>query len=331
MTSRGKQFEVLSIDDICSLPAPEFLIDGILPLDALACLYGPTNLGKSFVALDMCLSVASGIDWQGQQVRQGPVLYVAAEGARGYGKRIDAWCEYRGIDRPQPFHGIRVPVQLMDPEHVIGIQCCIEQMEEPPLLVVLDTFSRCLVGANENSQEDITVAVEAMACIKSVCGATLMAVHHTGRNGEYERGSTVLPGALDSSSLLSSKDGVLTLSCTKQKDFEYFEPIGIKLIPSSGSLVVTRVGLDPLRAMEPFYWEVLARISNMMEGSGSGYTFLQSMSGCSEATFRRKMAEFRQIGVVHKDDGQRGLYRITEKGKELLALHSDRMSNGEQP
>ena len=41
-----------------------------------AILYGPPGAGKSFVALDFALSVASGRAWHGHEVRQGPVLYV---------------------------------------------------------------------------------------------------------------------------------------------------------------------------------------------------------------------------------------------------------------
>ncbi len=43
-------------------------------------LYGPTGIGKTFLALDWAMSICSGQPWFGQEVRKGQVLYVLAEG-----------------------------------------------------------------------------------------------------------------------------------------------------------------------------------------------------------------------------------------------------------
>ena len=42
-----------------------------------AVIYGPSGEGKTFVALDWALSVATGRSWQGKQTKQGPVVYIA--------------------------------------------------------------------------------------------------------------------------------------------------------------------------------------------------------------------------------------------------------------
>ena len=53
-------------------------------------LYGDSNCGKSFFALDLAYHVAAGHCWFGNRVKAGDALYVAAEGGRGFSKRIAA-------------------------------------------------------------------------------------------------------------------------------------------------------------------------------------------------------------------------------------------------
>lgn len=47
-------------------PAPEPLIEGILDAGTVTMLSGPFSTGKSFIALDWALSIASGTDWLGR-------------------------------------------------------------------------------------------------------------------------------------------------------------------------------------------------------------------------------------------------------------------------
>jgi hypothetical protein len=60
-----------------------WLIKGLLPAQGLALLYGHPGSGKTFLALDFSGHVAMGWDWHGRKVKQGLVVYVAAEGQRG--------------------------------------------------------------------------------------------------------------------------------------------------------------------------------------------------------------------------------------------------------
>ena len=60
-------------------------------VDSQAILVAPPGEGKSFVALSFALCVAAGREWLGHKVKQGRVVYVAAEGGRGMHKRVRAW------------------------------------------------------------------------------------------------------------------------------------------------------------------------------------------------------------------------------------------------
>src|SRR5438552_870555 len=68
------------------------LVEDLLPSRGVALLYGKWGTYKSFVALDLHLSVASGRAFHGHAVhRPGPSLYIVTESADGYPKRIRAW------------------------------------------------------------------------------------------------------------------------------------------------------------------------------------------------------------------------------------------------
>ena len=60
------RFHLLDVEDVLALPDPEWLIDGIIPKKAIAQIYGAPNVGKTFVALDIALSIAAGVPWGGQ-------------------------------------------------------------------------------------------------------------------------------------------------------------------------------------------------------------------------------------------------------------------------
>ena len=78
--------QLLSAADVKDLPPPSYLIEPILPAGSLAVLYGPSSVGKTFLALDMALCVATGTDWLDHYpVKKGLVVYVMAEGIGGLG------------------------------------------------------------------------------------------------------------------------------------------------------------------------------------------------------------------------------------------------------
>ena len=54
------RFKLHSIQDVLNLPPLEWLVEDVLPVGGQAVLYGPSGEGKSFVALDMALAIASG-------------------------------------------------------------------------------------------------------------------------------------------------------------------------------------------------------------------------------------------------------------------------------
>ncbi|MBS1847548.1 MAG: AAA family ATPase, partial [Actinobacteria bacterium] len=80
-----------TIDQLADLPEPTWLVEGLLAADSLAVMYGPSGQRKSFVAIDVACHIATGRPWHGKTTAPGKVVYVAAEGVAGLGKRFTAW------------------------------------------------------------------------------------------------------------------------------------------------------------------------------------------------------------------------------------------------
>jgi len=86
---RGR-FTSLSLSELRNLPPPSWTVDGLLEAGSIAVLYGDTNIGKSFVALDIALHIAAGLPWQERAVQPGPPVYVYTESPRGLPRRAEA-------------------------------------------------------------------------------------------------------------------------------------------------------------------------------------------------------------------------------------------------
>ena len=74
--ARTHLFKLHSLQHVLSLPPPDWLVKNVLPVGSQGVLFGPSGSGKSFVALDMALSLATGQPWQGLEVKQGPVARI---------------------------------------------------------------------------------------------------------------------------------------------------------------------------------------------------------------------------------------------------------------
>lgn len=224
---------MLDRDALENIPPPKPLIFDMLDLDSESWIIGAPGGFKSFVALDWACHVGLGLNWRGKRVHQGPVVYVAAEGAKGLGLRVKAWEETYG----RRIEGVRFlprPVQVSDAEGWgVLVNAC---RRISPVLVVLDTQARLTVGLEENSAKDMGVFIDAVRQLKAATGACVLVVHHTGRDGGDARGSSALDGAQDTEIRVErptakSARGMLTatISTDKQKDGSESEGFEIQL------------------------------------------------------------------------------------------------------
>jgi AAA domain-containing protein len=220
----------LNFNQLDSQKPPAWLIDKvILTGGSVAMLVGAFASGKSFLAVDWALSVSQGRSWFGRAVRPGPVCYIAAEGSWGISLRARAWAKKRAIHDIQDFFLCPDSIAFLEAgmvdQFIAALPC------PNPALIVVDTLARCIVGGDENSSHDMGILIESVSKVAKRTGATVLLVHHSGWQGGRSRGSTVLPGGMDTIISIEDTDGTFTVQSRKQKDGDKMEPMSFNLTP----------------------------------------------------------------------------------------------------
>lgn len=225
-----QRFQFLSLGQIISMAPPEWLISGFLAKGQRSTLFGDFGSYKSFLAMDWGLCAASGTNWHGQQVTQGRVVYIAGEGIAGLGKRARAWLAYHHLNLDLdalPIHFLGVAPQLLQMGDVEDLRRAIDALPDMPTLIFIDTLARSMVGGDENSAQDMGIAVRAVDILHADTGAHIQLLHHKTSGQAKTRGSTALPGAMDTL-IEMTKDATkspneVTVHCGKQKDWAGFD------------------------------------------------------------------------------------------------------------
>ena len=227
----GSRFTPLSLKEMADLPPPEWLIEGLVPQDGLAVLYGEPAAGKSFVSLDWALSVATGAPWLGREVKQGEVVYIYAEGAQGLTRRARAWFQEHGKAEAAAFSTVPVAVPVPDPRVRSEFVKAVKSASKQPRLIIIDTLARNFGEGNESLAQDMNAFVRGCDHLREAFpGATVLVVHHPGKDQKKgARGSLALKGAADAEFALARSGDRCKLTNEKQKDAEEAPPISLEL------------------------------------------------------------------------------------------------------
>ena len=206
-----------------------WLIKGIIPQQSFGVLYGAPDTMKSFSAIDMACSVATGKEWDGKPTQQGIVLYLAAEGQQGLSRRIKAW-ELANHIEASNLWVLGSPLTVNDPKVQKKLIRTIKQLEDTQQnkveLVIIDTLARC-IGGDENSPKDMGEFVRACDAIRCETETTIFCIHHSGKDvNKGARGSNVLVAAVDFEFKMRKmkESGLVKLINTKQKDADITPP-----------------------------------------------------------------------------------------------------------
>jgi len=204
----------------------DFVIKHFIPAQSLCSIYGPSGSYKSFLAVSWACHIATGRTWAGKKVAAGAVLYVVGEGGVGVPRRIRAWEQLNG-QQADNLYLVNRPVFPVRSSEVNEVLLAARQVETecglPVRLVVIDMLARCFGGNDENDARDMGAFIEGCDTIKQKTGATVLVVHHSGKDeAKGARGSSSFRAALDAEfNVKREGEGkALILSCTKMKDAE---------------------------------------------------------------------------------------------------------------
>ena len=231
---RKKPFALVRADRMEFLE-PEFLVQGLVETDAMGVIFGDPGGGKSFFALDMAASIATGRDFHGRETRKGAVIYICGEGHNGIKRRLRAWEKQHDARLDDaPLYVSSAPAQFLDAESIQMVMQAIEEAAEeaaePVAMIIIDTLNRNMGGGDENATADMSRFVAAVDDVRRAYDATTMIVHHTGHgNKERARGSMALLGAVDCEFRVEKSDAFLTITCTKMKEAERSAPFVLEM------------------------------------------------------------------------------------------------------
>ena len=192
------RYKLLTADELANMPPLQWLVRGVLPATGLACIYGASGSGKSFLALDLSTAIAAGDDWFDCRVKDAPVVYVALEGEAGFSQRVKAWQLHHGKDLPPALRFIMQGFDLRDAGDVSEIASAVNASGCAGGVLVIDTLNRAASGADENTSRDMGELIDACKQLQSELSGLVVLIHHSGKDATKGlRGHSSLYAALD--------------------------------------------------------------------------------------------------------------------------------------
>jgi hypothetical protein len=180
---------------------PRWLVQGLWPADAYGVLAAREKAGKTWAALDLAVSVASGRPWLDHFAcpAPGPVLLLLGEGGeRATVRRIEAIATSKGVHPDQLADRLRLSFRvprLAAPgagAELAAVQA--ELAEHPAVLVVLDPLYLAAAGASGSNLYDMGAVLQAIQGVCQHAGCALLVVTHWNKTGGG-RGADRISGA----------------------------------------------------------------------------------------------------------------------------------------
>ena len=205
----GRFTPIAPAEFVARLEGPA-LVKGLLPATGMAMVFGSSGSGKSFLTIDLAMAIARGAQWRGLRTREGKVVYVVAEGAGGFRKRLKAYAKHHSIDLDSVTGVFGVVPHAPNLLAVADVDALVRDLE--PFgnvdLVIIDTLAQTAPGGDENSSEDMGLLLRHCRRLQEVTEGLVVLVHHSGKDtSKGARGWSGLKGAMDAMLEVSRIEG----------------------------------------------------------------------------------------------------------------------------
>lgn len=307
--SADTEGEFLTRAELRDLPTVEPLIDHVLPRHSYGILSGRDGSYKTFVALDWACCLATGRPWQGKFVDRVRVLYIAAEGAYGIDKRLDAWEAANGTTIDDDHFVVR-PSGLNLFKTTSDFDRLVEHIDENGYgLIVVDTLRRVSGGADENGSE-MGAVVDNLARLKDrTDGGSILVIAHTGKTDKDTRGYSGIEDDADFVWSVKRDGQAVELTNTKMKDGPDRASIQLTARTVLDSLVLSASSAgEEVTVVSEAQVRLLQTIQDVFP-DGTGGTPLRETSGVPQSSFYRVLGDLIKRGLVVKSGtAQRPFY-----------------------
>lgn len=310
-----------------------WLVEGLWSDRAVGIVGGEPKCCKSFLALDVAVSVASGTPClrRFRVARPGAVLLFAAEDAlhvvrtRLAGIARSAGVDFHALD----MHVITAPVlrldQAGDQQRLTETIAAIR-----PRLLVLDPFVR-LHRIDENAAAEVAPLLAYLRTLERRYEVSVLLVHHARkgggtrvRAGQALRGSSELHAWGDSNLYLRRTGAALLLS-VEHRAAEAIDELTLELRTDHGAValhILERHGAEPERPTA-----AIERIARVLQESPGPMTRQDLRAACRlrTTTLGDALRQLEQRGVITRTDGA---YRLASVSVSRSPLHPQGNGNG---
>jgi hypothetical protein len=286
-------------------PQTQWLVEGLWSEQAVGILGGQPKCCKSFLALDVAVSVASGAPClrQFKVQRTGSVLLFPAEDSLAVVRqRLEGIAAVAQV----PFASLPVEVitaaslRLDTPTDRRRLADTVAALR--PVLLILDPLIR-LHRVDENDATQIATLLSFLRQLQRDFQLAVLLVHHarkdsnSSRPGQALRGSSELHGWGDSNLYLRRRASQLTLS-TEHRAAPSQDHIPLQLIQTQQSLTLAVVDPAPIQpAAEPSPIDRLRQILARLDRPMSLHQ-LRKLCGLRTAAVSSALAQLAQLGEV---------------------------------
>ena len=212
----------------CKSEAEEWLIDGLVGRASYTGIFGRRGSGKSFFGIEMVACGARGEPFLGRECERFGSIYCVGEKKARFGKRVEAWRIARAVDRLPVQFRWGVPNLLDEAEvgefiaELLGARDAFSRRGAPLGMVVLDTLSRSLKGANVSDADAAGTAINSIQRIIDETGLAVCPMAHMAKaeGSTSQKGAGEWEDAADSLIRIERPDdGALrVVTLTKQSD-----------------------------------------------------------------------------------------------------------------
>jgi hypothetical protein len=281
-----------------------WLVQDLFPVKSVNLIVGESQAGKSFIAVDLAVAIASGRSFFGKKVKQGGVLYIAAEGAMTIPGRLKA--ARQGLPRDQKLMISIIhepPPDLMDETAVDRIiataqhinKMMIEATGLPLAAVIIDTMISGFMISNWNEVGETSTAMKILNRIQKQVDAAVIGVHHHGKDTSR--------GAAGSYALAAAADAILSVFKKGQE----------------GSVTQRYISLTKSRFGETgrqLYFSLDTVPPDQREHEGDEQAFVVPISATTERPKPEKKGSQAEMGFKLAFDAA-----LTDEGAEMI--HAD--------
>lgn len=211
---------------------PEWAVENLIPADGITILSGQPGSFKTWMILDLAISVAQGRPFAGKfEASQSPVLIIDEENQP---RLIQARLRKLGVGKDDQIHILsrkEFRIQKEDEVSRVIAQC----KEMGVKLVIIDSLVR-IHGSDENSSTEMSKVFREISRFTKE-GITVLLTHHEGKEQQVRRsgggrlrGSSDILAAVDAHISVrrgSREQNMVTLEQTKMRNTTEIEPFNL--------------------------------------------------------------------------------------------------------